>query len=1528
MIPSTIRASRPLIVPLLLVFALVLLSTIYLVHVRTPARLRYFTDSRLRALIVLGEQLEGALQGRTDAVLGATWRGQNGWQGAVGEVQDLQPVEPKRCRGPEAIAPQGGIYVERNSEPALGGAHLRSTARTEWGVLPAGNVSVQRPSAVLYFRADPPAEAKPRRVAVCAKSQLARIVEPFIAGSAVHGFEVFVADAQGHVLFARGPVGWGLTRLPSASESAAAADAGRTGATPADEAKAGTTEGPPAIERLMRGSTVHNVMVGETPYKLLAQPVRVPRVISSRTDDNLLPADSVWVVGMFVPVEVLTAEARTVSVGSWTHLPLLVILILLTIPAVKIACMGPREPLTASTMRALILCAVTGAGMASGLLLGHLSSGWLEATLDSELALLSKKVQTNFVEEVQHAYDTVDRFRTERGTPRAHELLAAREHHSALKTTAPQCSGAPREGWRKWLETSCSLTHMLTHPTPSCPAYSDNADHPEASENRCKRAAADRNLCEQVTPENNLCEQVTPENNLCEQVTKVTSRLKYRYVEMLILTDQCGWQREKWTAKEGITTLIHVGEYNAFRDVLSGRLWQVPGRGEAVLHLQQSPNTALFVRTLALPIWDTDRPYLLGVAVGVPELMSMTPVLPPGFGIAVIQGDGRVVFHSQERRNLYENFLTENTGFRHIEAAAAARRARFLTSDYHGRTHRLYVHPLASSPWTLIVYRDMELPRTLDLTITGAWLVLFLLYSGGLTALWMLIRLFAGADDGTWIWPNPQRGRAYWSVVGLLAAVALASGLAIVWGPEAGLARLLVGTCAPLAALTLTFLILAPPIKGHPAYDHCGRTRRRWRAAAWMGLALSAAGLALAVLLSPDWVAGVLLGCLIATSVGIWFSWFDATHRFLWAAPDTDAAWRGPARTSHWEVGYAFAGLALLLVVGVLPSVAIYKDAFDLGLSAFIHQGQRGLGLALAEREDKVRQRYNARDGWPKDLWQDRLQETWDLPPAGFFGDGCWPTRNWCPEVPSHAEEKQHETEQPWKDSYRLAARHVSGLAMAWLPVYHRESGQLREFLFDRASDDRWHVEENSITLHDPRLIGPMTAQPGRIRLQRAHLSTWPVMLPPMLLGVILLLMGLAGAAGYALIRWYARRLFDIDHCLDTDGGGSGTWLATQGLLLLHPTAGVRATLDARVSQGAVGLTGLQRPACRIDLQAAREQWKTDDGCGLVVVDHLEHRVDDSEFNRAKLALLEHLVLGQNCHVVVLSTIDPVQYFWDRLQSPGDEKADERYVTAEEIDRWAAVMERLVQVAVPLGGAPAEAEDHIVEWIECPVSARTPKLPACATQKEWQDEVDAACKPAPQSRLEQWQSALKAECQWTPRLRGMALDAIVLLAPPDDPLGRIGDLAHAHYRTVWSTLTDRQRLVLIHLARNGFVNPNSRTWPVVRHLAEQGLLRRTPAPRLMNKTFARFVEQVETEEQVRKWERAAGMSTWNRIRNAFMVASILLAVFLFQTQPQLLTSISGILAAAVGLTATVSNLLGFFPGRRVPSPPPQESAPS
>jgi hypothetical protein len=142
----------------------------------------------------------------------------------------------------------------------------------------------------------------------------------------------------------------------------------------------------------------------------------------------------------------------------------------------------------------------------------------------------------------------------------------------------------------------------------------------------------------------------------------------------------------------------------------------------------------------------------------------------------------------------------------------------------------------------------------------------------------------------------------------------------------------------------------------------------------------------------------------------------------------------------------------------------------------------------------------------------------------------------------------------------------------------------------------------------------------------------------------------------------------------------------------------------------------------------------------------------------------------------------------------------------------------------------------------------------------------------------------------------------------------IGTLARAHYRSLWATLTDEQRLALIHLAETGCANP--KTWPLVSGLAERGFVRRAPMPRLMNRSFGSFVGEVETREQIGKWEKAAGPSHWDRLRNGLLMGAVIIAIVLFIARPDVLTYWVGGLSAIGAAVATLANLMGFFRGQR------------
>lgn len=126
-------------------------------------------------------------------------------------------------------------------------------------------------------------------------------------------------------------------------------------------------------------------------------------------------------------------------------------------------------------------------------------------------------------------------------------------------------------------------------------------------------------------------------------------------------------------------------------------------------------------------------------------------------------------------------------------------------------------------------------------------------------------------------------------------------------------------------------------------------------------------------------------------------------------------------------------------------------------------------------------------------------------------------------------------------------------------------------------------------------------------------------------------------------------------------------------------------------------------------------------------------------------------------------------------------------------------------------------------------------------------------------------------------------------------------------RTLWSPLTDEEQLTLFQLAYEGFVNPHS--WDIVNILLRKGLLlHSTPAIRLMNESFRRFVSDEETQERVRQLETAEG-SGWDFARNLIVLALMAGGLVLYVTEPDGITKVAGLLTTISG---AASKLAGWF----------------
>jgi hypothetical protein len=259
----------------------------------------------------------------------------------------------------------------------------------------------------------------------------------------------------------------------------------------------------------------------------------------------------------------------------------------------------------------------------------------------------------------------------------------------------------------------------------------------------------------------------------------------YPYFEFVFWVDSNGHQRKKWTVKDKTTPLINVYERSYVRSVLEDRLWSRTLAGKPVgfwVEPIYSWNTGenLTVYSLPMPA-SASGPAKARVAALVTRPLSLTqPVVPPGFGYAVITDDGSVLFHLDETRNLQEKFFAESDENDVLRSVVFGRSTEWINAQYWGRDCRLYVRPLDDLPWSLVVYRDKELLGTANLELLTVAVMLFIFHASLLIG-FVLLYFWSSGDRVPWLWPTPGHTGVYYQLTGinLLGGVIFCLGISV-----------------------------------------------------------------------------------------------------------------------------------------------------------------------------------------------------------------------------------------------------------------------------------------------------------------------------------------------------------------------------------------------------------------------------------------------------------------------------------------------------------------------------------------------------------------------------------------------------------------------------------------------------------------------------------------------------------------------------------------------------------------------------
>jgi hypothetical protein len=197
----------------------------------------------------------------------------------------------------------------------------------------------------------------------------------------------------------------------------------------------------------------------------------------------------------------------------------------------------------------------------------------------------------------------------------------------------------------------------------------------------------------------------------------------------------------------------------------------------------------------------------------------------------------------------------------------------------------------------------------------------------------------------------------------------------------------------------------------------------------------------------------------------------------------------------------------------------------------------------------------------------------------------------------------------------------------------------------------------------------------------------------------------------------------------------------------------------------------------------------------------------------------------------------------------------------------------------------AELEDEIVEW-KAPESTRLHGARDARPEEERDEDFDDADVRIPLT------SSLPTRNQL---------------------VSRIESAASPYYQRIWSACDSTEKLVLHQLASEGVVNPKA--FDTVLDLLNKGLVVRTedkPALRVLNTSFATFINRSVRRSHLAAWEEEEGFSAWEVWKWVLPLPLLLLGIFLFVTQQDAVSNIVGLMIAVTSLVPTGFNLYQHF----------------
>jgi hypothetical protein len=605
------------------------------------------------------------------------------------------------------------------------------------------------------------------------------------------------------------------------------------------------------------------------------------------------------------------------------------------------------------------------------------------------------------------------------------------------------------------------------------------------------------------------------------------------------------------------------------------------------------------------------------------------PVLPAGFGFAIVNREGIAQIHSIAARSGIEDFFKESRQDPSLEALVRNALSDHLQIDYMGRRHQMFVKPLpylADPAPALVVFRDANYFSTVNV---ACFLVFALL--AGLFSIPFLVGLaicvFRPGDYPLEsLWPSRGDIPNYVDLMAASLCMTLAFAMRL---SSLRMDETLFDILAMSAVMVLFCLKPSSPV--------CGT------------LSKALVVMVIVVVAGPTPVLAV-AALYVVTSIS-----------------DVEKGLCGLGRRIKLQYAYLGMVLSLVAVVVVLPCFGLFRISYDTVNRLVLQNAQLTRHDQIVRRAQEVKAA-----GKLKDPIEDPSRSDWDRYDRAVF----YP--------------KQEVTQQKEVEPKRLSSR-VSWLPL-FIPLAtgffpKREATQQNEVELPKRSqpDVSWlqpFIAQSSGFFPSNRLGAELreiagtntdgweSAQDGDDELlwlknpsQEDLLGVYPLW---QLTTQTMTLMALLGVLLALWLQYVIRKVFltDLEDVPPLAAGGP-CQMGVRNLLIIG---------DSDSGDGALVPASPEADVLDVEQMATSGNWKLPPlSAPATRVDHFEFDLDNPDTSLCKLQLLEQLRYVAKKHVILHSTVDPMFYLSSADAGMTAANGSGPKSPVQFLDRWADV---------------------------------------------------------------------------------------------------------------------------------------------------------------------------------------------------------------------------------------------------------------